>query len=110
MSKSIEIIDIQALFGNDLEKKIKVAKQIENSCKQTGFFGISNHGIEELERLGEYTFNFFKHLSKEQKFELKSFTWNKNNTNTYRGYFPSVIGKEGFVNFCKFHYFLNSLI
>ena len=98
MSNKILTIDIGPLFGTNLEEKLKVADQIRESCKTTGFFAVSNHCVNVLDELNVETFKFFKNLSTSEKLDLAPFNWNINNTNTYRGYFPSVIGKEGFVN------------
>jgi isopenicillin-N synthase len=95
----ISTIDISPLYGNDLEKKLKVAEQIKEACHKTGFFAISNHTIDCFDELTSQTHAFFKNLSAEQKLQLAAHKWNKNNKNTYRGFFPSATnGKEGLVN------------
>lgn len=97
MSLKIPVIDIGPLLSNDHKAKLQVGKQIDEVCRYTGFFQISNHGIPELEKLSENAFDFFRTLTKEQKIKMASKKFNTNNNHVYRGYFPaSVNGKEGF--------------
>lgn len=93
----IPVIDIAPLFGDDMEAKLQVGKQIDKVCRYTGFFQITNHGIKELDKLSERAFEFFKNLNKDQKLAMSPKKFNPNNNHIYRGYFPaSVNGKEGF--------------
>lgn len=97
MDSKIPVIDISALFGNDLNAKQLVASQIDSVCRQSGFFQITNHGIEKLANLTAEALRFFKTLSLEQKMSLSANKFNPNNKHTYRGYFPAKVnGKEGF--------------
>jgi len=96
MSK-IPLIDIEALFTNDLTAKLNVAKEIDTACRSYGFFAIKNHGIDNLDTLEKETFAFFKNQSPLQKLNLAPNKWNPKNPNTYRGFFPSSVnGKEGY--------------
>jgi len=91
----IPIIDISPLFGDDLEAKLNVGKQIDTVCRFTGFFQITNHGIPDLQGFTEKAFEFFKTLSTEQKMAMAPKKFNPNNKHVYRGYFPaSVNGKK----------------
>ena len=90
----IPIIDIAPLFGDDMEAKLNVGKQIDKVCRFTGFFQITNHGIPNLEILTEKGFEFFQKLTTEQKMAMASKKFNPQNKHVYRGYFPaSVNGK-----------------
>ena len=92
-----QTIDIGALFADDFDAKLKVAAQIDAACKQSGFFKITNHSINNLPDLWSQTHRFFKTLTKNEKVDLAPNKWNPDNKNTYRGYFPSKTnGKEGF--------------
>ena len=97
MAAKIPIIDIAPLFGDDQEAKLNVGKQIDEVCRLTGFFQISNHGVGDLDKLTAEAFRFFKSLSHEEKMAMASNKFNPANSHVYRGYFPaSVNGKEGF--------------
>ena len=92
----IQTIDIGPLFTSDITAKLNVARQIDAVCRGTGFFVISNHGIDNLDGLTQEAFRFFKGQTTEQKLKLAPNKWNPANKNTYRGYFPSSVnGKEG---------------
>ncbi|KAL1629951.1 hypothetical protein SLS54_000810 [Diplodia seriata] len=41
----IPVIDVSAIFGDDLEPKRKLAREIASVAEDTGFFYIKNHGI-----------------------------------------------------------------
>ena len=93
----IPVINIEPLFGNDIEAKMNVARQIDEVCRVSGFFQIKNHGIstQSLEALTSKTFDFFKKLTTEQKMSMASKKLNSSNSHLYRGYFPaSVNGKD----------------
>jgi len=57
----IPIIDIHSLFSTHLCQK-NCLKKIEKVCTETGFFGISHHGVERntFKQLLKTTQNFFK--------------------------------------------------
>lgn len=93
----IPVIDIAPLFGDDLEAKANVGKQIDEVCRGTGFFQITNHGIMDIETITEKAFEFFQKQSKEEKMCMASKKFNPKNNHVYRGYFPAAVnGKEGF--------------
>ena len=91
----IPTVDISALYGDDLEAKLEVGKQIDSICRKSGFFQITNHGIPDLLRLTQEALRFFKQLSKEQKMHLAANIFNRNNQHTYRGYFPAKVNGNG---------------
>lgn len=43
----IPVIDVSAIFGDDLDLKKKLAREIASVAEDTGFFHIKNHGIPE---------------------------------------------------------------
>ena len=91
---AIPVIDIGPLFGNDVEAKMSVAKQIDEVCRVSGFFQIKNHGIPELDALASKAFDFFQKQTTEQKMAMASKKFNPKSSHVYRGYFPaSVNGK-----------------
>lgn len=93
----IPVIDIAPLFGNDMEAKLKIGREIDEVCRGTGFFQITNHGIHDIEKITEKAFDFFRNQTTEQKMAMASRKFNPENKHVYRGYFPaSVNGKEGF--------------
>ena len=79
------------------KKSSIVIKQIEKACLDVGFFEIQGHGIETqaINSVLRICKKFFG-LPLEKKLRLATKKWNKNNSNIYRGYFPSSVnGKEG---------------
>lgn len=98
MSIKIPIIDISAMYGDDLNAKQEIARQIDEACRKSGFFQISNHGVkDDLRVLTSETFRFFKSLTLEQKMSLARKKYSPENKHVYRGFFPATInGKEGF--------------
>eukprot|EP01103_Thecamoeba_quadrilineata_P006094 TRINITY_DN15820_c0_g1_i1.p1 TRINITY_DN15820_c0_g1~~TRINITY_DN15820_c0_g1_i1.p1 ORF type:complete len:317 (-),score=67.94 TRINITY_DN15820_c0_g1_i1:21-971(-) len=95
--KVIHEIDISGLGGDEASEK-KVAAQIREACKTLGFFTIVNHGVSPdlLSQLRKRSNDFFK-LTFQEKLQLAPQKWNPENSNVYRGYFPSSVnGKEGY--------------
>lgn len=93
----IPTIDISALYGDNLEAKLEVGKQIDAVCRKSGFFQIKNHHIKYLDKLTSEALRFFHTLSIDQKMALAAKKFNPHNSHTYRGYFPAKVnGKEGF--------------
>jgi hypothetical protein len=45
--EEIPVIDLSRLFSDNLEERKDLAKEIRAAAKNTGFFYIKNHGIEE---------------------------------------------------------------
>ena len=43
----LPIIDIGPSFSNNKTDHVEVAKKIGKACKETGFFYISNHGVDQ---------------------------------------------------------------
>ena len=71
----------------------------EACIRGIGFFQITGHGIEirkDIKNICKIGNKFFNSSPNKNKNKLAPKKWNKNNKNTYRGYFPnSVNGKEG---------------
>lgn len=90
-------INIGPLFLNDQNAKRQVARQIDEACRKSGFFMISNHGVDNLNQVWQQTTRFFQTLTADEKQKLAAAKWNPQNKNSYRGFFPSSTnGKEGF--------------
>ena len=95
----IPTINISSIVKNgfDNSKSIIATNKIKEACINIGFFQITGHGISQKNiknicKIGNKFFN----SSEKNKNKLAPKKWNKNNKNTYRGYFPnSVNGKEG---------------
>ena len=87
-----ETIDISALYYDNLEAKLEVAKKIDQSCRDTGFFFISNHAINCLDELFERTQHY--HLSEDEsdKLSIAINAYNNNNDNVLAGYYMSIKG------------------
>jgi len=81
--KSIPIIDVGALRGEDFVSKKEIARQIGEACKNIGFFYITNHGISTdlRDRLFHEGKRFFR-LPVEQKNQIAM-----TKSRVFRGYF-----------------------
>ena len=66
---TVPLIDLRGALSDDLQAKRAVAAQIRDACITTGFFQITNHGIDEEAILGilKQAKRFFHDLSPEQK-------------------------------------------
>ncbi|CAF1234537.1 unnamed protein product [Rotaria sp. Silwood1] len=87
-----DTIDISALFGDDMDAKMEVAKKIDRSCRDTGFFFISNHTIDCLDELFERIQRYHLSENEDEKFKMAINAYNKNNTNILTGYYMSIKG------------------
>ena len=92
-------IDISELmnFGLQSNKSNKIIKQIKKACLNTGFFTVVGHGvpIRLINSILICSKKFFD-LPAKKKLSIAPQKWNKENSNIYRGYFPSFVnGKEG---------------
>ena len=92
-------IDISELinFGPQSNKSNKTIKQIKKACLNTGFFTVVGHGVPVhlINSILVCSKKFFG-LPAKKKLSIAPQKWNKENSNVYRGYFPShVNGKEG---------------
>ena len=88
-------IDISALFselGTNLENKMHVAKQINESCRDTGFFFISNHSVDCLNELFKRVQQFHFALEEKEKIEMAVKAYNKKNNTEMSGYFMAIKG------------------
>ncbi|KAM9991958.1 hypothetical protein ACTFIZ_012639 [Dictyostelium cf. discoideum] len=88
--EQLPIIDIESHVNDkeELNKKL-ISKEIENACKNFGFFYIKGHGIDQelidrLERLSKKFFSLDQSIKMKYRMELAQRAW--------RGYF--VVGGE----------------
>ncbi|KAL5355071.1 hypothetical protein BJX96DRAFT_1623 [Aspergillus floccosus] len=93
-------IDVSPLFGNDLEKKMEVAKAIDAASRDTGFFYAVGHGID-VARLSASTENFHMSITEEEKWQLAIRAYNKDHQKQIRsGYYLPIAGKKAVESFC----------
>ena len=95
----IPTINISSIINQDFSsnKSIDTINKIKKSCMNIGFFQITGHGIskKDINNVAKVGNKFFNSSNK-NKMKLAPKKWNKNNKNSYRGYFPNdVNGKEG---------------
>jgi isopenicillin N synthase-like dioxygenase len=95
----IPTINISSIINQNFSsnKSIETINKIKKSCMNIGFFQITGHGIskKDINNVAKVGNNFFNSSNK-NKMKLAPKKWNKNNKNSYRGYFPNdVNGKEG---------------
>ena len=99
MKNYIPTVDISSLLKSNFNSLLakNTIKKIEKACIDVGFFQITGHSIDikEINNICEIGNKFFN-SSEKNKNKLTPKKWNKENKNTYRGYFPnSINGKEG---------------
>jgi len=99
MKNYIPTVDISSLLKSNFNSLLakNTIKKIEKACIDVGFFQVTGHGIDikEINNICEIGNKFFN-SSEKNKNKLSPKKWNKENKNTYRGYFPnSINGKEG---------------
>ena len=95
----IPTINISSIINQNFSsnKSIETINKIKKSCMNIGFFQITGHGIskKDINNVAKVGNKFFNSSNK-NKMKLAPKKWNKNNKNSYRGYFPNdVNGKEG---------------
>ena len=99
MNNVIPKINISDLVNNDLNssKSKRVIKKIRKACVEVGFCKIIGHGSStKLINSTLITSKKFFNLPMYKKLRIAPQRWNKENSNIYRGYFPSFVnGKEG---------------
>lgn len=86
MKNALPIINMSALFLNDLTAKHEVATDIEHACRTHGFFYVIGHGIpvSSLSQLDEISRQFFA-LPDAEKMKISMDKGGR----AWRGYFPS---------------------
>ncbi|KAL2758891.1 hypothetical protein ACRALDRAFT_1062006 [Sodiomyces alcalophilus JCM 7366] len=93
-------IDVSPLFGDDKEAKLRVAKQIDEVSRGTGFFYAVNHGVD-LPGLSRNTAKFHQEITDDEKWELAIRAYNKEHQSQVRsGYYLSIPGKKAVESFC----------
>jgi isopenicillin-N synthase len=97
----VPTIDISPLFGGNLQDKLKVAAEIDEASRSSGFFFASNHGVDVLDELVKTTRKFHQSLSEEEKWNLAIVAYNKENTVQKRnGYYLPIEGKKAVESYC----------
>lgn len=96
MYANVPVIDISPLLkGVDMEAMKETTNQIEKACKDSGFFLVSNHGVEVLEELCQVTTKFHQSMTEEEKNQIAIVAYNKENEKQIRnGYYLSIPGKK----------------
>ncbi len=66
MSASIPVIDLQAALAGDPAERLRVGRQIDDTCRQIGFFTIKGHGVDLtlIETLRAQSYAFFEQRSR----------------------------------------------
>jgi len=99
---TVPTILIAPLFGNNKEAKLRVAKEIDEACRGSGFFLASHHGVDVLEELVETTRRFHANITEEEKLDLAIVAYNKNNASQIRnGYYLPIKGKKAVESFVR---------
>lgn len=101
MSRSINVsvIDILPLSGGDKDSKLRVADQIHSSCRGSGFFYISNHGVD-VDEFHRMTSSLHQTMTYDEKWDLAINAYNKNNPHIRNGYYMAIEGKKAVESYC----------
>ena len=89
MTGVLPVIDVSTLDGTSDRSLRQVARQVENACRDSGFFYVTGHGVPPalLDRLDAASRAFFR-LPVESKLEIAMARGGR----AWRGYFP--VGDE----------------
>lgn len=98
-SAEVPTIDISPLFGDDPNDKKRVAEEINSACRGSGFFYVSNHGID-VRLLQDVVNEFHRNMTDQEKYDLAINAYNKNNPRVRNGYYMAVKGKKAVESFC----------
>jgi len=98
-SAEVPTIDISPLFGDDQDAKLRVAQQINQACRGSGFFYASGHGVD-VQRLQDVVNEFHRTRTDEEKFDLAINAYNKANPHVRNGYYMAIKGKKAVESFC----------
>jgi isopenicillin-N synthase len=96
---AVPTIDISPLFGDDSQAKARVAQEIGQASRGSGFFYASNHGID-VGRLRDEVNKFHAEMTPQEKFDLAINAYNEANPHTRNGYYMAVDGKKAVESFC----------
>ena len=90
----VPVIDVSPLLiDSDLSAKNMIADQISVACRGSGFFYISNHGID-ICKLQSVVYNFFNTITNDEKFKIAVNAYNKNSTHKHLGYYLPIPDKK----------------
>ncbi|KAF9892095.1 hypothetical protein FE257_002501 [Aspergillus nanangensis] len=93
-------IDVSPLFGNDLEKKMEVAKAIDAASRDTGFFYAVGHKID-VTNLSASTEKFHMSITEDEKWQLAIRAYNKDHQKQIRsGYSLPIANKKAVESLC----------
>ncbi|HEY0735448.1 MAG TPA: 2OG-Fe(II) oxygenase family protein [Herpetosiphonaceae bacterium] len=95
----VPFIDVSPLFGADTAAKLRVAQEIDAACRGSGFFYAANHGID-LRALQDFTDEFHRTMTPEEKWELAIHAYNPANPHARNGYYMAIPGKKAPESFC----------
>lgn len=95
----VPFIDVSPLSGNDHDAKMRTAREIDAACRGSGFFYAANHGID-LAALQDFTTEFHRSMTEEEKWELAIHAYNANNPRSRNGYYMAIKGKKAPESFC----------
>lgn len=95
----VPFIDVSPLSGDDQDAKMRVAQEIDAACRGSGFFYAANHGID-LAALQDFTTEFHRSMTEEEKWELAIHAYNPSNPRSRNGYYMAIKGKKAPESFC----------
>lgn len=95
----VPIIDIAPLFKEDMNAKLEVAAQIDEVCRGSGFFYISNHGVD-MAKLFKTSTEFHLKIKEEEKKRIAIAAWNPENKKQVRNGYQPASEKKPVEMFC----------
>ncbi|AEW98054.1 MULTISPECIES: 2OG-Fe(II) oxygenase family protein [Streptomycetaceae] len=98
-SAHVPTIDISPLSGSDADAKSRVAREIHDACRGSGFFYASHHGVD-VQLLQDVVNEFHRTMTDQEKYDLAIHAYNKANPHIRNGYYMAVKGKKAVESFC----------
>lgn len=101
----IPTIDMSPLFGNDIDFKMEVARQIDAACRDTGFFLVKGHSIDCLDSFFKIVDHFHQTITDEERWDMAIAAYNKNNVDhVLTGYYLPIKDKKVVQSFVSLFY------
>jgi isopenicillin-N synthase len=98
-SAHVPTINIAPLRGADRQARLRVAREISEACRGSGFFYAAGHGVD-VRRLRDVVGRFHRTMTNEEKFALAINAYNKANPRTRNGYYMAIEGSKAVESFC----------
>jgi isopenicillin-N synthase len=97
---NVPTIDVSPLFGDDSKAKKLVAVQIDEACRDTGFFFSKNHGVDCLKEFFDTVHRFHQNITDEERKRMAIVAYEPTHTDhVVTGYYLPIEGKKAVQSF-----------